>query len=77
MLLWMKLILKVACDIVCKNNYFLFITHIPHFDYTIIYGRLSFDSGVGARFPVCCTHALPLNCYCNMSTCGHWMLLVR
>lgn len=26
-----------SCDIVCKSNYFLFITHIPHFDYTIIY----------------------------------------
>lgn len=37
MFLWMKLILKVACDIVCKSNYFLFITHISHFDYTIIY----------------------------------------
>lgn len=25
-----------CCDIVCKSNYFLFITHIPRFDYTII-----------------------------------------
>lgn len=41
-----------CCDIICKSNYFLFITHIPHCDYDnlsyLAYGRLLFGGGVSA-----------------------------
>lgn len=58
-----------CCDVVCKSNYFLFITHIPRFDYTIIY----LIWGMGD----CCLIVVYTRFTPELSSCGHWMLLVR